>query len=103
MRVNVVFFTSCRQAHDAGYRPCKRCAPNEAFEGSVVRQTTSTFRAAAILEAAVRAKTKTPTLTQLADAVGMSPFYLQRTFKRHYGLSPRAYAIRLLQNTQAGS
>lgn len=95
MRVNVIFFTSCQQAERAGYRPCKRCTPNEAFETSVVRQATSTFKAAALIEKCIKAGKKCPTLLQLAEAVGMSPFYLQRTFKKHYGISPKAYAQQL--------
>ena len=31
------------------------------------------------------------TLTELADAVGASPFHLQRRFKEAFGISPRAY------------
>ena len=31
------------------------------------------------------------TLTELADAVGASPFHLQRRFKEAFGVSPRAY------------
>jgi AraC family transcriptional regulator of adaptative response/methylated-DNA-[protein]-cysteine methyltransferase len=34
----------------------------------------------------------TPTLGELGEAVGMSPFHLQRVFKRATGLSPREYA-----------
>lgn len=99
MRINIIFFTSCQQAEDAGYRPCKRCTPDEAFETSVVRQATSTFKAAAFIEASIKAGKKSPTLIQLAEAAGMSPFYLQRTFKKHYGVSPKVYANRLLQKT----
>lgn len=98
MRVNIKYFTTCQQAEKAGYRPCKRCTPDEAFETSVVRQATCTFKAAAFIESRIKAGKKSPTLTQLAEAVGMSPFYLQRTFKKHYGLSPKAYANRLARD-----
>ena len=33
-----------------------------------------------------------PTLAQLSQRFGVSPFHLQRTFKRLTGLSPRAYS-----------
>lgn len=99
MRVNIKYFTTCQQAEKAGYRPCKRCTPDEAFETSVVRQATCTFRAAALIESRIKSGKKSPTLTQLAEAVGMSPFYLQRTFKKHYGLSPKAYANRLARDS----
>ncbi len=35
---------------------------------------------------------ETVTLERLGDAVGLSPYHLQRTFKRVTGVSPRAYA-----------
>jgi AraC family transcriptional regulator of adaptative response/methylated-DNA-[protein]-cysteine methyltransferase len=34
----------------------------------------------------------TPTLAEMGDHVGMSPFHLQRVFKRMTGFSPREYA-----------
>jgi AraC family transcriptional regulator of adaptative response/methylated-DNA-[protein]-cysteine methyltransferase len=39
-----------------------------------------------------------PTLVELGSAVGVSPFHLQRTFKRVIGVSPRQYAA--AQRTQ---
>ena len=40
---------------------------------------------------------ETVTLEQLGQLVGMSPFHLQRTFKKVVGVSPKAYiaALRL--------
>ena len=34
-----------------------------------------------------------PTLNQLADAVGLSPYYFQRLFKNAVGITPKQYAI----------
>lgn len=95
MRTNVVFFESLQDADAAGYRPCKRCRPTDILEPSVVRQTTSVFQAATLIEESVKARQKPPSLTQLAQAVRMSPFYFQRTFKKHYGVSPKVYAMHL--------
>ena len=36
--------------------------------------------------------TASPRLTRLADAVGLSPWHLQRTFREATGLTPRQYA-----------
>ena len=44
-------------------------------------------RARALVERADEA----PSLTELANAVGLSPTYLQRAFRRRYGVSPAEY------------
>merc|ERR1711916_45343 len=54
MRTNVVFFESLQDADAAGYRPCKRCRPTDILEPSVVRQTTSVFQAATLIEESVK-------------------------------------------------
>jgi AraC family transcriptional regulator of adaptative response/methylated-DNA-[protein]-cysteine methyltransferase len=46
---------------------------------------------ARVLQAAERA----PSLAQLGQAVGMSPYHLQRLFKRATGLSPRQFAAQV--------
>lgn len=102
MRSNAVFFVSLADADAAGYRPCKRCAPNEVLEPSVLRQTTSVLQAAALIEESISKGSKPPLLTQLAQAVNMSPFYFQRTFKKHYGVSPKVYAMRLAKSRVGG-
>ena len=84
-RANVVFLATPDDAEAAGFRECKRCHP---------RSTTSTLgenaveRAKAYIE---RNADRRVDLAELAEQVGMSPFHLQRTFKRLVGVSPRAY------------
>lgn len=82
-RANVRFFDSAELASAAGFRPCKRCQP----EG-VPRDQAIVARARAVLDAQAGERM---TLDQLADAVHVSPFHLQRLFKRVTGLSPHAY------------
>lgn len=101
MRANVVFFESLDEAATAGYRPCKRCKPEDILEPSVVRQTTSVFQAATLIEESIAAHQKPPSLTQLAAQVNMSPFYFQRTFKKHFGQSPKVYAMQLAKTRLA--
>ena len=36
-----------------------------------------------------------PTLVEIGKAIGLSPFHLQRTFKRHFGESPLQMVTRL--------
>ncbi|MDZ7712044.1 MAG: methylated-DNA--[protein]-cysteine S-methyltransferase [Rhodovibrio sp.] len=49
-------------------------------------------RACAVLDAAAAEEAGIPTLAELADDLGVSPWHLQRVFRRHVGVSPRDYA-----------
>ncbi|SRR5713101_894733 len=79
----VEFFATPAEAERAGYRACKRCRPNEA--NPQVRK----------IEAACRLIDEnidvTLTLSVIGNKVGLSPFYLQRLFKRVLGISPQQY------------
>jgi AraC family transcriptional regulator of adaptative response/methylated-DNA-[protein]-cysteine methyltransferase len=86
-RENVSFFPSPDSARDAGFRPCRRCRP-ESSEAS--RGETGVARARAYLDD--RPGEDVP-LDVLGRVAGMSPFHLQRTFKRLVGLSPKAYVL----------
>ncbi|WP_425452776.1 bifunctional DNA-binding transcriptional regulator/O6-methylguanine-DNA methyltransferase Ada [Trinickia dinghuensis] len=82
-RENVSFFGTTGEARAAGFRPCKRCQP----EG-LPRDMAIVERACAALDADPHARL---TLAQLSEAVHVSPFHLQRLFKRIVGVSPREY------------
>ncbi len=82
-RENVAFFTDASAARAAGYRDCKRCQP-----GGLPRELEIVNRACAALDADPQQRL---TLAQLSDAVHVSPFHLQRLFKRVVGVSPRQY------------
>jgi AraC family transcriptional regulator of adaptative response/methylated-DNA-[protein]-cysteine methyltransferase len=85
-RGRVTFYSAPAAAEEAGYRACRRCHPREA------RLATA---AAVAVERARRQIEEHPdqplTLAELAADVGVSPFHLQRTFKRLLGVSPREY------------
>ncbi|MCA8003119.1 bifunctional DNA-binding transcriptional regulator/O6-methylguanine-DNA methyltransferase Ada [Burkholderia metallica] len=81
-RENVSFFADPAAARAAGFRPCKRCQP----EG-LPRELEIVNRACAVLDA----HAERITLQALSDAVHVSPFHLQRLFKRVVGVSPRQY------------
>lgn len=89
-RENVAFFADANAARAAGYRDCKRCQP-----GGLPRELEIVNRACAALDADPQQRL---TLAQLSDAVHVSPFHLQRLFKRVVGVSPRQY-----QAAQRGS
>ncbi|MCC8402082.1 bifunctional DNA-binding transcriptional regulator/O6-methylguanine-DNA methyltransferase Ada [Paraburkholderia sp. MMS20-SJTN17] len=82
-RENVAFFTDAAAARAAGFRDCKRCQP-----GGLPRELDIVARACAALDADPQQRL---TLAQLSDAVHVSPFHLQRLFKRVVGVSPRQY------------
>lgn len=83
LRTNVRFFDAPEAARAAGFRPCKRCRP----EG-LPREQAIVARVCAVLEARAGERV---TLAQLSESVHLSPFHLQRLFKRATGVSPRAY------------
>lgn len=82
-RENIEFFANPDAARAAGYRDCKRCRP-----GGLPRELEIVRRACAALDADPQQHL---TLAQLGDAVHLSPFHLQRLFKRVLGVSPRQY------------
>ena len=83
---NVRFHASCADAERAGFRPCKRCKPDQV---SLAEQY-----AAKVTEACriIEASDTVPTLDELAARVGVSRFHFHRVFKQLTGLTPRAYA-----------
>lgn len=94
---NVTFFVTRADAEAAGFRPCRRCRPDEPGTGE---------REAGIAAAACRfideAETA-PTLAVLAEHVGLSPAHFHRLFKRVTGITPREYGKeRRSQRVRAG-
>jgi len=90
----VEFFPNPRQAERAGYRACLRCKPTE-----ISAQAQVVTRARQLLDEAEGVVT----LAQLSKRVGLSPFHLQRLFKRATGLSPREYqSARRMQQVKRG-
>src|ERR1039457_346278 len=81
-RDSVEFFLDPREAERAGYRACLRCKPTE-----ISAQAQYVLRARQLIDNA----DGVVTLAQLSKRVGLSPFHLQRLFKRATGLSPREY------------
>jgi AraC family transcriptional regulator of adaptative response/methylated-DNA-[protein]-cysteine methyltransferase len=97
-RENVVFFRAREAAERAGFRPCKRCKPDAAEPGDPnIRMVENVCRY-------IDTHPDDPaTLETLGRALGISPFHLQRTFKAHTGITPRAYAdSRRLKSLKAG-
>ncbi|MEO8407971.1 MAG: bifunctional DNA-binding transcriptional regulator/O6-methylguanine-DNA methyltransferase Ada [Oxalobacteraceae bacterium] len=83
---NVRFHTSCEEAERAGFRPCKRCKPDQ--------PTRLEQYAAKVTEACriIEESEPVPNLEQLAASVGVSAYHFHRMFKQVTGLTPRGYA-----------
>ena len=85
LRRNVTPFSTAADALAAGFRACKRCAPDEASAAAAL--TRPIERAAALL-----AGDDPPSLAAAAAAVGLSRFHFQRLFRRIVGVTPGEYA-----------
>lgn len=83
---NVAFHDTAADAERAGYRPCRRCRPDQpalAQQHCAIVAELCRFIADA---------DHVPTLGELARRAGMSAYHLHRVFKSNTGATPRAYA-----------
>jgi AraC family transcriptional regulator of adaptative response/methylated-DNA-[protein]-cysteine methyltransferase len=83
---NVQFFATRAQAESAGFRPCKRCRPEQP---ALAEQHAG--RVAEICRLIESAET-VPSLEELAGRAGLSAYHFHRVFKATTGLTPKAYA-----------
>jgi len=84
---NVRFHPTIADAEAAGFRPCKRCKPDQP---SLDEQY-----AAMVAEACrmIESADEAPTLATLAKAGGLSAFHFHRIFKAVTGVTPKDYAM----------
>jgi AraC family transcriptional regulator, regulatory protein of adaptative response / methylated-DNA-[protein]-cysteine methyltransferase len=83
---NVRFHGTREEAERAGFRPCKRCKPDQAaIEQRYAAMVADICR---VIDAAH----DVPNLAALAKRAGLSPHHFHRVFKAVTGLTPRAYA-----------
>jgi AraC family transcriptional regulator of adaptative response/methylated-DNA-[protein]-cysteine methyltransferase len=83
---NVRFHATCEDAERAGFRPCKRCKPNEI---SLAEQHAAKIAAACRF---IEESEEAPSLNQLANHAGLSSYHFHRVFKAVTGLTPKEYA-----------
>lgn len=83
---NVAFHATAADAERAGFRPCKRCKPDQ--PSLTEQQAVMVTAACRRIEQAEAA----PTLEQLAAPSGLSPFHFHRVFKAITGVTPKQYA-----------
>lgn len=84
LRKNVTFFETPDAAEQAGFRPCKRCRPRETArpQADLVQR---------VCDYLVAHLDERISLEALSQEFNLSPYHLQRTFKKAMGISPRAY------------
>jgi AraC family transcriptional regulator of adaptative response/methylated-DNA-[protein]-cysteine methyltransferase len=85
-RGNVRFYATAEQAEQAGFRPCKRCKPDQP---SLFQQHAEKVAEACRL---IETADEEPKLDALARKVGLSPYHFHRIFKASLGVTPKAYA-----------
>ena len=80
-RQNVVFFPDPATAVSAGYRPCRRCRPQQRHtDAALVEMVSASLK-----------RDRPVTLSELGRLTGRSPFTVERTFKRVLGVTPAQY------------
>jgi AraC family transcriptional regulator, regulatory protein of adaptative response / methylated-DNA-[protein]-cysteine methyltransferase len=83
---NVDSYLTCQEAENAGFRPCKRCKPDQA---PLAKQHAELVT---LLCRQIETSETPPTLAMLAQSARMSTFHLHRIFKNVTGVTPKAYA-----------
>jgi AraC family transcriptional regulator of adaptative response/methylated-DNA-[protein]-cysteine methyltransferase len=81
LRANVRFFRTAAEAQAAGFRPCRRC-------GATTASSRPLDEIRAYVEAHLDRRVR---LAELGRVAGLSPFTVQRLFKREMGVSPLQY------------
>jgi AraC family transcriptional regulator of adaptative response/methylated-DNA-[protein]-cysteine methyltransferase len=83
---NVRFHATSKEAEEAGFRPCKRCKPDQV---SLVEQHAAKIAAVCRL---IEESEEAPSLEHLANHARLSIYHFHRVFKAITGLTPREYA-----------
>lgn len=83
---NVAFHATAAEAEAAGFRPCKRCRPDQ--KSLAAQHAAIVARACRMIESAE----EPPTLALLAKDSGLSRYHFHRVFKAVTGVTPKEYA-----------
>ena len=82
-----LFFAAPEEARTAGYRPCRRCLPDQPGENAgLVR------RASKYMDNYIETHDALPGLVEVSDAMGISGSRLRSIFRKETGLTPAQYA-----------
>ncbi|WEW56576.1 hypothetical protein PRK78_002023 [Emydomyces testavorans] len=97
-RANVIFYDTPALAEKAGYRPCKRCKPEDLRAPTdphirLAQKACETMTLAAL----AGGEKQRPTLHDLATEAGLTPSHFHRVFKKVVGVTPGKYARDMLE------
>ncbi|MEE8333639.1 MAG: bifunctional DNA-binding transcriptional regulator/O6-methylguanine-DNA methyltransferase Ada [Alphaproteobacteria bacterium] len=84
-RENVRYFDDIEAAARAGFRPCKRCRPDDPFAQRI-----------ADICRWVEAREEMPPLAAMASRAGLSPGHFHRLFRRALGITPKQFTDAVL-------
>lgn len=84
--INVCYFESLQQAQEAGYRPCKRCQPDEIESRKEKEKAVSEVK-----EMIHRHYDKPLNLKEVVKWVHFSPFHFHRLFKQETTVTIHQY------------
>jgi AraC family transcriptional regulator of adaptative response/methylated-DNA-[protein]-cysteine methyltransferase len=93
LRANVRFFRTAAEAEAAGFRACKRCRP-------AIASSSPLEEIRAYIESHLDRRVR---LEELGRVACLSPFTVQRLFKREMGVSPLAYQRALRASRMRGA
>ncbi len=83
---NVRFHATPEDAEKAGFRPCKRCTPNQpGLRERYAEKVAATCRL-------IEASDPVPSLKELSHHAGLSRYHFHRVFRAVTGLTPKGYA-----------
>ncbi|WP_257351101.1 bifunctional transcriptional activator/DNA repair enzyme AdaA [Pseudalkalibacillus decolorationis] len=80
---NVQVYKSIEEAREAGFRPCKRCKPDNPDQHGPDAKM-----AQAVIDLIQERYPEPLTLDKMASELNISPYHLQRVFKRTTGKTP---------------
>ena len=82
-----LFFAAPEEAQTAGYRPCRRCRPDQPDVSAELAR-----RASRYIDDYMETNDCVPPLAEVSEAMGVAASRLQRAFRRETGLTPAQYA-----------
>ncbi|KAF3482430.1 uncharacterized protein GIQ15_05189 [Arthroderma uncinatum] len=102
-RANVEFYDTPPQAEKAGYRPCKRCKPEDLRAPTdphirLAQRACETMTLAAL----AGGDKQRPTLSDLSGEAGLTPSHFHRVFKKVVGVTPGKFARELMERKSLG-
>ena len=82
-----LFFAVPEEARTAGYRPCRRCRPDQPGDAVELAR-----RASEYIDDYIESHDSLPPLAEVSEVMGIAGSQLRRVFRQETGLTPAQYA-----------